>query len=38
MKALTKKQRQWLWFILLWCGGLTATLLVSYTIRWVIRL
>ena len=23
MKAPTEKQRQWLWFVLLWCGGYT---------------
>ena len=38
MKPLTKKQRQWCWFALLWCGGLTATLLLSYGMRWVVRL
>ena len=38
MKPLTEKQRQWIWFIMLWCGGLTATLLLSYAIRWIVRL
>ncbi len=38
MKPLTDKQRQWIWFILLWCGGLIGTLLLSYAMRWVIQL
>lgn len=38
MKPLTEKQRQWIWFILLWCGGLCTTVLLSYALRWVIRL
>jgi len=33
MKALTDKQRQWLWFAVLWCGGLIAALLLSYLVR-----
>jgi hypothetical protein len=36
MKALTDKQRQWLWFAALWCGGLLTFLLLSYGIRWII--
>jgi len=36
MKALTEKQRQWLWFALLWCGGLAATLLLAGLARWVV--
>jgi uncharacterized membrane protein len=38
MKALTDKQRQWLWFATLWCGGLTAVLLLSYLTRWLISI
>ena len=38
MKPPTDKQRQWIWFALLWCGGLTATLLLSYGMRWIVRL
>lgn len=38
MKALTDKQRQWLWFAALWCGGLIAALLLSYLVRWVIAI
>ncbi len=38
MRPLTEKQRQWIWFILLWCGGLIGTLLLSYAMRWVIQL
>jgi hypothetical protein len=36
MKALTEKQRQWLWFAALWCGGLIAAILLSYLARWLI--
>jgi hypothetical protein len=33
MKRFTKKQRQWAWFIGLWCGGLSTVLLLGYVIR-----
>ena len=36
MKALTEKQRQWLWFAALWCGGLIAVFLLSFLARWLI--
>ena len=29
MKRLTEKQRQWAWFIALWCGGLSTMLLLG---------
>ncbi|MBT8364604.1 MAG: DUF2474 domain-containing protein [Deltaproteobacteria bacterium] len=35
MKRLTKKQQQWAWFFGLWCGGLSAVLLLAYLIRWM---
>ena len=38
MKPLTKNQRQWAWFVGLWCGGLTAVLLLAYLIRWMMRI
>jgi uncharacterized membrane protein len=38
MKPLTKKQQQWVWFVVLWCGGLTAVLLLAYLIRWMMRI
>jgi uncharacterized membrane protein len=38
MKPLTKKQRQWVWFIGLWCGGLAAVLLLAHLIRWMMRI
>ena len=38
MKAPTEKQRQWLWFVLLWCAGMIGTLLLTYSIRFVIRI
>ena len=33
MSPFTKKQQQWLWFLLLWCGGLTAAVLLAYLVR-----
>jgi hypothetical protein len=33
MRAPTEKQRQWLWFLLLWCGGLGGTLLLAFLVR-----
>jgi len=35
MKRLTEKKRQWAWFVGLWCGGLSAALLLGYAIRWM---
>ena len=33
MKPLTDRQRQWMWFAALWCGGLSATLILAYVAR-----
>jgi len=33
MKAVTKRQQEWLWFALLWCGGLSATALLAFLVR-----
>jgi hypothetical protein len=33
MKARTRKQQQWLWFVVLWCGGLAAAALLAYLVR-----
>jgi len=38
MKALTEKQRQWLWFAAAWCGGLGACLLLAYAVRLMLAL
>ena len=38
MKALTEKQRQWLWFATLWCGGLTAAFVLAYLARGLITI
>lgn len=38
MKALTKGQQQWLWLVLLWCGGILGTALLATLVRTVIRL
>jgi len=35
MKQLTKRTSQWVWFVGLWCGGLSAVLLMAYLIRWL---
>jgi len=35
MKACTDKQRQWLWFGALWCGGIAAAFLLAYFVRWI---
>jgi hypothetical protein len=35
MNPPTDKKRQWLWFVLLWLGGLLATLALSYGYRWL---
>jgi hypothetical protein len=37
MKVPTDKKRQWLWFATLWCGGLMATFILSYLVRWLIK-
>jgi len=37
MKACTEKQRQWLWFAALWCGGIAAALLLAAMIRWLLQ-
>ncbi len=37
MKALTSKQREWLWFAALWCGGLLGTALLALLVRTAIR-
>jgi uncharacterized membrane protein len=38
MKALTEKQRQWLWFATLWCGGLITVFLLSFLVHWLISI
>jgi hypothetical protein len=38
MKALTNRQRQWLWFVGLWLGGLSATLLLAAVIRLIVAI
>jgi len=35
MSPFTEKQKQWLWFIGLWLGGLSAVLLLAALIRWM---
>jgi hypothetical protein len=38
MKAFTKRQQQWAWFIGLWCAGLLATLLLAGLVRLMTRM
>jgi len=38
MKAYTKKQKQWLWFITLWLGGLGSVMLLSTIIKLAMRI
>jgi len=35
MKKLTKKQRQWTWFVFLWITSLVVVLLLAHMIRWM---
>jgi hypothetical protein len=35
---LGKKQKQWLWFAALWCGGIVAAFLLAALARWMMRL
>lgn len=35
MKTLTEPQKQWLWFVALWCGGLAAAALLARATRWL---
>lgn len=37
MKALTEKQRQWIWFALLWGTGLLGCLLLAFGTRLLIN-
>lgn len=36
MNPSTDRRRQWLWFVLLWCGGLSAAWLLAAAVRWVV--
>jgi hypothetical protein len=38
MKAFTKRQQQWAWFIGLWCAGLFFVLLLAGLIRLLLRM
>jgi hypothetical protein len=37
MKAITEKQRQWLWFAGLWGGGLVSVLLLAGLARLALK-
>ena len=32
-KYLSPKQKQWAWFVILWCGGLGSVMTLGYLIR-----
>jgi hypothetical protein len=36
MKPFTKKQQQWMWFMVLWCGGLASAALLAYLVRLIV--
>jgi len=36
MKVPTDGRKQWVWFAVLWCGGLAAALLLAYAARWLV--
>lgn len=38
MKTLTKKQRQWAWFVGLWCAGLATVSIMAYGIKLIMRI
>jgi hypothetical protein len=38
MKPFTEKQREWLWFAGLWCGGLAAALALAQAVRWALSI
>jgi hypothetical protein len=38
MKPFTKKQKQWLWFVALCLGGLTATFALAILARWAVSI
>jgi len=38
MRPITKNQKQWLWFVGLWCAGLLSVAVLAYGVRWLIRL
>lgn len=38
MLPLTKKQKEWLWFAALWCGGLASALTLGYMIKFFMKL
>jgi uncharacterized protein (DUF1810 family) len=37
MGRCTKKQKQWLWFIFLWLGGLGTVTLISFIIKLIVK-
>jgi len=38
MKAPTKRQQEWLWFVLLWCAGLLGAALLAFVVRRVLSI
>jgi hypothetical protein len=34
----SRKQRQWVWFVALWCAGLGAALVLAYGLRLLMRI
>jgi hypothetical protein len=38
MKLRTDTLKEWLWFAVLWCGGLLSVALLAGITRWIVRL
>ena len=38
MRPFTEKEKQWLWFVGLCCGGLLITLMLAQIIRWILSI
>lgn len=35
MSRFTDTQRQWMWFVALWCAGVLAVLVLSGVVKWL---
>lgn len=37
-RPISQKQKQWLWFIALWCGGFATLLIISSVIKLIMNI